>query len=128
MLLAAHRRALLAYEHDMDHRGTHALIAARALLTVVAEGDDAPIFEHIDAYGDNATLLTSFLRALSATAEESPDRASTARRIWPKVVSHIIGLQESEHTPFGGRHDGDYALAALMPNAAGEGLLPLPGD
>ena len=120
-LLAAHRRSLLAYEDDMDHRGTHALIAARALLTVVAEGEDAPIFEHIDAYADNATLLSNFLRALSATAEESQDRAATALRIWPAVIAHVIGLQESGHMPFGDRHHDDYALAALIPNPAGEG-------
>jgi hypothetical protein len=68
VLLAAHRRSLLAYEQDMDHRGTHALIAARAQLTVAANGEDAPILEHVDAYADNAALLSSFLRALSASA------------------------------------------------------------
>lgn len=119
-LLAAHRRALLAHERDMDHRGTHALIAARALLTVAAEGEDAPIFEHIDAYAENATLLSNFLRALSAAAEVSQDRAATALRIWSAVIAHVIGLQESGHTPFGGRHHDDYALAALIPNPAGE--------
>ncbi len=36
-LLDAHRRALLAYDRDMDHRGTSALIAARALLTVTSD-------------------------------------------------------------------------------------------
>ena len=120
VLLAAHRRSLLAYEHDMDHRGTHALVAARALLTIAADGDATPIFEQIDTYADNPTLLSSFLRALSAAAEELPDRAVTARRVWPSVVSHVIGLQGAGHTPFGGRHYGDYALAALMPNPAGE--------
>jgi len=119
-LLAAHRRSLLAYEQDMDHRGTHALIAARALLTLAGEGEDAPIFEHIDAYADNATLLSSFLRALSAAAEESPDRAATALRIWPAVIAHVVGLHESGHTPFGDRHHDDYALATLIPNPAGE--------
>jgi hypothetical protein len=120
VLLAAHRRSLLAYEHDMDHRGTHALIAARALLTIAADGDDAPIYEHIDAYADNSALLSSFLRALSAAAEEAPDRAATAARIWPSIVAHVIGLHETGHTPFRDQHDGDYALASLMPKPAGE--------
>lgn len=120
VLLAAHRRSLLAYERDMDHRGTHALIAARALLTIAAAGDEAPIFEHLDAYAHNATLLSTFLRALSAAAEESPARAATARRIWPAVVTHVLTLHESGHAPFQERHYGDYALAALMPNAAGD--------
>ena len=39
VLLAAHRRSLLSYDDDMDDRGTHALIAARALLTIAADGD-----------------------------------------------------------------------------------------
>jgi hypothetical protein len=119
-LLVAHRRSLLAYEHDMDHRGTHALSVARALLTIAADGDDTPIFEHIDAYADNATLLSSFVRAVSAAGEETAARAATARRIWPTVVAYVLTLQETGHTPFSGRHYGDYALAALMPNAAGD--------
>ena len=120
VLLAVHRRALLAYDRDMDHRGTHALIAARALLTIAADGDDAAIYEHIDAYADDSALLSNFLRALSAAAEESPHRAATAARIWPTLVAHVIGLHETGHTPFGGRHYGEYALAALLPNRAGE--------
>jgi hypothetical protein len=120
VLLAAQRRALLGAEHDMDDRGTHALVSARALLTLAASGNDAPIYEHIDAYADNATLLGSFLRALSAAAEEAPHRAATARRIWPTVITHVLALDESGHTPFSGSHYGDMALAALMPNPAGE--------
>lgn len=120
VLLIAQRRSLLSYERHMDHRGTNALVAARALLTIAADGDDTQIYEHIDAYADNTALLSSFLSALSAAAGESPDRAATARRIWPTVVSHVIDLHESGHTPFRGRHDGDYALAGLVPNAAGE--------
>ncbi|MGH2892600.1 MAG: hypothetical protein ACRDPM_04930 [Solirubrobacteraceae bacterium] len=120
VFIAAHRRSLLAYEDDMDSRGTHALNAARALLTIAADGDDTPIFRHIDAYADNATLLSSFLRVLSAAAEESTDRAATARCVWPSIVSHVISLEESEHIPFHCQRDGDYALAALMPNPAGE--------
>jgi hypothetical protein len=120
VFLAAHRRSLLSYEHDMDSRGTHALVAARALLTIAANGDDVPVFEHIDAFADNTTLLGSFLRALSAAAEEHQDRAATARRLWPDIVPHVIALHELGHTPFDGRYHGDYTLASLMPNAAGE--------
>ena len=119
VLLAAHRRSLLSYKDDMDHRGTHALIAARALLTIAAD-DDRPVHEHIDAYADNSTLLMHFLRALSAAAEESPDRATTAARIWPSVVAHAISLHKAGHTAFRGRHCGDYALASVMPNTASE--------
>jgi DNA-binding transcriptional ArsR family regulator len=120
VLLEAHRRALLSYDRDMDSRGTHALIAARAVLTVTAEGDDGPMHQHIDAYADNSTLLNTFLRAVSAAGEESPGRAETAARVWPSVVAQVIGMNETGHTPFEGRHYGDYALATLLPNTAGE--------
>ena len=120
VVLAAHRRSLLAQEHDPDHRGTHALVAARALLTIAADGNDTPVREHIDAYAGNPALMVNFLRALSAAAEESPGRAATAARIWPSIVTHVIGLHQEGHTPFHDRHYGDYALASLMPNTAGE--------
>lgn len=120
VLLAAHRRSLLAAEDDMDSRGTHALIAARALLTVASTGEDAPVFQHIDAYADDATRLESFLCALSSAAEESADRAATARRTWPMVVAHVIALQTSGHTPFAGRSEYHSALASLLPNPAPE--------
>ncbi|MFJ5609301.1 hypothetical protein ACIQCJ_07935 [Streptomyces sp. NPDC093221] len=120
VLLAAHRRSLLSSEDDMDSRGTHALNAARALLAVAATGEDALIFQHIDAYADNATLLGSFLCALCSAAEESADRAAAARRMWPSVVAHVIALQASGHTPFAGRSEYSSALTSLLPNATPE--------
>ena len=120
-LLAAQRRSLLAYEHDgdPDSRGSHTLVSARALLTLAGDGDDAAIYEHLDAYADNSALLGNLLRALSAAAEEAPDRAATARRIWPVVVRHVLELNEAGHTPFRDAFYGDMALAALVPNATG---------
>jgi DNA-binding transcriptional ArsR family regulator len=120
VVLAAHRRSLLAQEHDADHRGTHALIAARALLTIAADGGDAPVREHIDAYAGSPSLLTNFLRALSAAAEESPGRAAVAAGIWPSVVAEVIGLHQRGHAALLDPDYGDYALASLMPNTAGE--------
>ena len=80
-LFAAQRRSLLGYEHGSpDERGTHTLVSARALLTLAKDGDDTAMYEHIDAYADNSGLLDNLLRALSAAAEETPDRAATARR------------------------------------------------
>jgi hypothetical protein len=118
--LAAHRRSLLAYEHDMDNRGTHALVCARALLTLAANGDDVPIFNHIDAFADNATLLGSFLRALSAAAEESASRAPAARRVWPAIIERVLELNASGHAMVDGGYFGGMTLGALLPNAAGE--------
>ena len=120
-LLAAQRRSLLNYEHgDPDDRGSHTLVSARALLTLARDADDAAIYEHIDAYADNSALLGNLLRALSAAAEETPDRAETARRIWPNVIRHVLQLNQSGHTPFGGSVYGDRALASVIPNTTGE--------
>ena len=117
--LAAQRRALLSHERDdTDPRGTHTLVSARALLTLAATGEDAAIYDHIDAYADNAALLRTLLRALSAVAEETLGRARTARRIWPHVVRHVLELNDSGHAPFQDHHYGGMALAALIPNAA----------
>ncbi|MCY4383622.1 MAG: hypothetical protein OXE44_10780, partial [Nitrospinae bacterium] len=49
-LLAAQRRSLLNSEHhDLDSRGSHTLVSARALLTLARDANDAAIYEHIDA-------------------------------------------------------------------------------
>ena len=118
-LLAAQRRSLLSSQtSDADHGGTHALVSARALLTVAGQGDDAAIYRHIDAYADNSALLGTFLTALSAAAEETPSRAATARRMWPSVVRHVLGLHDSGHNAFKDRRFGDSALASLIPKAA----------
>ena len=120
-LLAAQRRSLLSQENNnMDSRGSHTLISARALLTLAEHGDDTAIYEHMDAYADNSALLGNLLRALSAAAEETPDRAVTAQRIWPNVVRHVLDLNESGHAPFQNHFYGDMTLAALVPNAASE--------
>lgn len=115
----AQRRSLLADERDSDDRGTHALIAARALLTIVESEEPAPLFRHLDAFADRSDLLGSFLRAMSSAAEESPRRAATLARLWPEVVRRVLGYAE-DHEPFGGRHYGDYARASLIPNPASE--------
>ena len=120
-LLAAQRRSLLSEDHyDADPRGSHTLLSARALLTLAEGWDDAPIHDYIDPYADNPSLLGYLLSALSAAAEETPERAAAARRIWPNIVGHVLELDESGHTPFRDGISGDMALAALIPNATGE--------
>jgi hypothetical protein len=44
----------------------------------------------IDAFADKPTLLGSFRRALSAAAEESALRATTARRVWPAIIERVL--------------------------------------
>ena len=120
VVLAAHRRSLLAYKRDMDSRGTHALVCARALLTLAADGDDAGYSSRIKAIADNATLLGSLLRAFSAAAEESASRAATARRVWPAIIERVLELNASGHALVDHGYFGGMTLAALLPNAAGE--------
>ncbi|WP_157881958.1 helix-turn-helix domain-containing protein [Streptomyces rubellomurinus] len=119
-VLATQRRSLLASENDRDHRGTRALIAARALLSLASTGEDAPVIQHIDAYADHGTRLGSFLSALAAAAEESADAGAVARRMWPAVITHVMDLQADGHSPFMGRRDYGSALASLLPNSAAE--------
>ena len=116
ILLAAQRRSLLSYEQMIDERSTHSLVGARALLTLAEHGDDTALYDHLDAYADNSELLGKLLRALSAAAEETPRRAATASRIWPKVIRHVLQLDNTGHTPFRGHHSGDLTRAALIPN------------
>lgn len=118
--LAAQRRSLLAYERDMDQRGTHALISARAILTLTADGDHGLLYDHIECVADAPILLGRFLQALSSAAEEASERAATARSVWPEIVIRVLELNESGRSPFNDRHFGDRTLAALLPNAASE--------
>ena len=119
ILLTAQRRSLLSHK-DSDMRGTHSLVSARALLTLAQHGDDTAIYEHVNAYGNNAALLEKLLYALSAAAEETQDRAATARRIWPSVIRYVLDLHKSGHKAFQDGVYGEMALAALIPNVAPE--------
>jgi hypothetical protein len=90
-VLDGHRRGLLAHDDNMDHRGSHALVAARALLTIAAAADVAPLEEHLAAYADRADLLSSFLHALAAAAEENDARADAARSAGRRSSSKCLG-------------------------------------
>ena len=118
-LFAAQRRSLMTGRRDgMDHRGSHSLVTARALLTLAQYGDDTAVYECIDAYADNSALLRTLLRALSAAAEETRERAATARQIWPNIIRHMLNLHSCGLLLFQRGFDGDGALAALLPNSA----------
>ena len=120
-LLYAQRRRLLQFKGtSMDQQGTHSLVSARALLTLAQHGDDPALFEHVDAYADNSALLNTFLRALSAAAEETPGRAAVARRLWPSLIRHVLELHEAGHAQFGTGYSDEGALVALIPNPAFE--------
>ena len=120
-LLDAQRRSLLSGEEDgRDWRGTHSIVSARALWTLAQHGDDAAIFEHIGAYADNPSFLGTFLRALSAAAEETRGRAETAQRLWPAVIDYVVGLHRGGHAPFEEGLYGEMTLVGLLPNSASE--------
>ena len=104
----------------MDEKYSQILVCARALLTLAEDDDDAAVYAHIDAYASNSALLGALLRALSAAAEETQNRAATARRMWPDVVRHVPALEESGQAPFQDDSEGDSTLAALLPNSAHE--------
>lgn len=120
-LFAAQRRSLLFHaDRNLDQRGKHSLVSARALLTLAQHGDDTAIYEFIDAYAGNLALLGNLLLALAAAAEETPKRAEVARRVWPGVVGHVLDLHGREHVEFRSYSSEETALTALIPNAAYE--------
>ena len=119
-LLAAQRRGLLAHDQFYDQRGTHAMVAARALLALAAAGDAGPLHEHIAAYANHSTALGSLLKAIAAVAEETEQAAQTARRLWPAVVAQVLELNRSGHKPFVDGYFGRAALAALVPGPTHE--------
>ena len=120
-VLDAQRRSLLAgNRNSMDHRGTHSLVSARALLTLARHGDDNGLYQYIDAFADNPALLSTLLSALSAAAAETPERAATARRAWPSVIHHILDLHNRGHLRFQKDRHEEMALAALLPNVCFE--------
>ena len=121
VLLDAQGRALIRHKrNNLDQRGTHAIVTARALLELARDGDNTAVYQQIDAYADSAPHLGELMRGLSASAAETPDRAATAQRIWPNLMLHVLALADAGHTPFQGDFVGDMALAALLPNRTSE--------
>ncbi len=118
VLLDAQRRGLLVRD-DLDHRGTHALIAARALLTLASTGDEAPFWAHLEGLAENSQLLATFLTASAAAAEESAPAAEVARHLWPSVIERVLGFERSGLS-LSGRGHGGSARAALMPTPTSE--------
>jgi hypothetical protein len=120
-LLDAQRRGLLA-DDRMDHRGSHALVAARALLTLAAAGDEAPLEEHLAAYADSGGLLSSFLHALAAAAEENDRLAAAGGDCWPQIIRQVLGFHAAGRAAFDDHHYGETTLAALMPRPMSDAM------
>ena len=116
-LLDAQRRALLLHgKARTEYRDSHTLVSARALLTLVKQGDNLALFEHIDAYINHPALLSTLLHALCAVAEETQNRAVRARRIWPAVMRHVLSKVDSEPLLFQDSSIENRVIEYLLPN------------
>ena len=118
VLLAAHRRGMLAHEHGYHHSDSDSLIAARAALWQAADDRERPLLDHIQAYLIDSRMLAQALKAINAAAEERADAAAAAQRLWPKLMDLALGVGASNAANFEDRHWGEFALAALVPNPA----------
>lgn len=119
-LLAAHQRAMLAYEHGYHHSHSDSLVAARAALWQAIRDHDDSVLEYVRRYVENPRLLAEGLQAIGAAAEERPEAGQHARRLWPKIMDLVLDAAEANPRLFTERTWGDYAEAALIPNAAAE--------
>jgi hypothetical protein len=119
-LLAAHQRAMLAYEHGYHHSHSDSLVAARAALWQASRDHDDSVLEYVHRYVENPRLLAEGLQAIGAAAEEGSEAGQHARRLWPKVMDLVLDAAEADPRVFIEHNWGEYAEAALIPNAAAE--------
>lgn len=100
-----------------DHRGSHTLVAARALLQGYAKsGDPAPVLAYLDFLRDDAGIMSNFLHGLAAAGAENEHLADAARRLWPTVLRHGLTYQRDGKSPYKDHSWGDWAAAALLPD------------
>jgi hypothetical protein len=118
VLLAAHRRSMLAREHGYHHSDSDSLIAARAALWQASDGRDRPLLEHIEAYLGDSRMLAEALKAVNAAAEERAHAAAQARQLWPRLMDRVLDATVGKSDGFTDRYWDDSVLAALVPNSA----------
>lgn len=119
-LLAAHQRAMLAYEHGYHHSENDALVAARAALWQAVDGRDDVVLEYVQHYLSNGRVLAEGLRAITAAAEERPDAGEQAARLWPTIMEIVLDSASADPGLFAEHTWGDYAESALIPNPAAQ--------
>ena len=115
VLLAAHRRGMLAHKHGYHHSESDSLIASRATLWQAMDNRDGPLFDHIRAYLGDSRMLAEALGAINAAAEERPAAGVEARRLWAGLMDLVLDAGASNPGIFANGNLGDYALAALVP-------------
>jgi hypothetical protein len=118
VLLAAHRRGMLAYEHGYMHSDSDSLLAARAALWQAVENRKKSLLDHVDGYLGNSRLLAESLRAISAAAEEREPAAEAARRVWPVLMDIVLDAADANPEILSEIRYGDRAFSELIPNPA----------
>ncbi|WP_308467403.1 hypothetical protein [Rathayibacter soli] len=117
--LEIQRRAMVHHAREgysVDDRGTHNLVAARALLsTVSSDGELSAILTHLDAFRGDAGLLMHFLHGIAGAGAERKTLAGAARQVWPALLRRAITYASEEPDPFRDGQWGDWAAAALLP-------------
>jgi len=119
-LLAAHQRAMLAYEHGYHHSRSDALVAARAALWQALGGRDQTVFDYVRGYLGRAQPLAEALQAVAVAAEERAEAGQEAQRLWPALMDMILDAAQVDSGIFSEGTWGDYVEAALIPNTAAE--------
>ncbi|WP_230554382.1 ATP-binding protein [Salinispora arenicola] len=118
-LLAVQRRAMVRHKEkgwNVDHRGTHALVAARALLqSYAADANPSPIIDHLDVLRHDAWLLMHALHGFAAAGAENAALARAAKEIWPGLLVHALTYAEGQPNVYRERTWGAWAAAALLP-------------
>ncbi|WP_346535610.1 ATP-binding protein [Micromonospora sp. DPT] len=119
-LLAVQRRAMVRHKEkgwNPDHRGTHTLVAARALLqSYAADANPTPILDHLDVLRHDAGLLMHILHGLAAAGAENDTLARAARDVWPRLLVHALTYADGTPSVYRERTWGAWAAAALLPN------------
>ncbi|MEV7101758.1 hypothetical protein ACIQ00_10820 [Micrococcus luteus] len=119
-LLGSQSRAMVDHERRRwaaDERGSHTLIAARALLDGYSSDlDPGPVLSYLDTLRPNAGLISMFLHGLAGAGAENQKRADAAARLWPDLFEHSLAYAvPSESSPFADETWGSWAAAALLP-------------
>lgn len=122
-LLDIQSRAMVSHEQrrwTADDRGSHTLIAARALLTGYAINlDPHPILAYLDTLRPDAGLVSNFLHGLAGSGAETQTRAEAASHLWPALLSHALTYAiPNETNIYNQRTWGSWAAAALLPQPA----------
>ena len=118
-ILDLQQRSLLSVpSHRLGRCESHILVSARAMLSLSRRDIKQVVLRYVETFVDNSILLHTTLRALSAAAEESQDRAIAAMRLWPDIVECVLASKDWKVKAIDGEHFDRSAFAALLPNQA----------